>query len=51
MELFDNIWYCSSFCTLYVPPVGGVPVVAVLVIGDFDNVCVPGCSIGVDGIL
>ena len=51
MKLVDNTWYCSSIYTLYIPSVGGVPVVDVLVLGDFDNVCVPGCSIGVDVIL
>ena len=48
MKLVDNAWYCSSIYTLYIPPVGGIPVVGVTVIGDF--VSVPVDSIDGDTI-
>ena len=34
MKLVDNTWYCSLIYTLYIPPVGGIPVAGVTVIGD-----------------
>ena len=45
MKLVYNTWCCSSIYTLYIPSVGGVPVVlGVLVLGD--GVGVTGDSIG-----
>ena len=46
MKLVDNAWYCSSIDTLYIPPVGGVPMVGVVVLGD--SVVVPVDSIDGD---
>ena len=48
MKLVDNAWCWSSIYTLYIPPVGGVSVVGVTVIGDF--VSVPVDSINGDTI-
>ena len=49
MKLFDNTWYCSSIYTLYISPVGGIPVVGGLELGD--GVGVTGDSIDEDTLL
>ena len=48
MKFVDNTWFFSSIYTLYIPPVGGVPEVGMLVLGD--GVGVPVDSIDGDTI-